>query len=243
MPVVNNFMGRVFLVPQNETPQGKTVLYMNFGFNSVGNQLFPLYQDKLLGQYFSEAQYNRVSSRITEYLSQNGTSASCGMAAIFVAAMTMGIVSCPLCYVYCKVKEIDNQLQKTIQEECAQWKCDVKLVWEDICQPVANCAATISYDETGRVLESEFPAGDVGYYTAPAWPPLGYSIILTIQGTELRTRWQRAKSSPPIHAIAAEKLPGQQAMAVDQPSLVSQLEQLADLLEVEVVSGKGRPLG
>ncbi len=131
-------LGRVFLAPQNETPQGQTVVYVNFGDNSVGEQSFPIYRDAIFGQYFSEAQYNRVASRIKEYLDRNGINECRHCAFMLMAVMTLGICSCPFCYVYYRMQEIDNQLQEIIQEECSQWECDVKLVWRTECNRVAS---------------------------------------------------------------------------------------------------------
>ncbi len=260
MAVVKDFMGRVFLVPEDKAPQGETVVYMNFGFNSIGNQVLPMYRDHMFGQYFSEAQYNRVSTRIQQYLDQNGTNACCATVATKLAMSTLCLVSCPMCYIYYKVKAIDSQLQKIIQEECSQWKCDVKLMRNDQCFEVASSSMTMSFDETGRALEHQFSRkanqiskGKEGHqyatYTSPAWPPLGYNIIVTIQGTELRTRWPKSTSAPAIQAAVAAMPPSQITMPVEQPSLASQLSQLADLKakgslsEEEYVAAKGKLLG
>jgi hypothetical protein len=111
---------------------------VNFGYTSVGEQSFPIYRDAIFGQYFSEAQYNRLASRIKEYLDRNGINGCRACASVLMAVMTFGICSCPLCHVCYRMKEIDNQLQEIIQEECSQWKCDVKLVWRTECHPVAS---------------------------------------------------------------------------------------------------------
>jgi hypothetical protein len=246
---MQGFMGRAFLIPQDKAPQGQTVLYLNFGFNSVGNQVFPTYRDAIYGQYFSAEQYSRVTSRIKEYIDQHGTNVCCGKLAIMLASMSVCVLSCPMCYLHYKVGEIDNQLQKIIQEESSDWKCDARLVRHDACHPVARSPVTMGYDETGTALEYQSPQGNANQ--SPVWPPLGYNIILTIQGTTLRTRWSQLSIDPAIKAaVAAAIAPAQLVMpGVEKPSLATQLSQLADLKakgalsEEEYVAAKGKLLG
>ena len=107
---------------------------------------------------------------------------------------------------------------------------------------------TTGYDETGTALEYQSPQGNANQ--SPVWPPLGYNIILTIQGTTLRTRWSQLSIDPAIKAAVAAIAPAQLVMpGVEKPSLATQLSQLADLKtkgalsEEEYVAAKGKLLG
>mgnify|MGYP004206264627 CR=1 FL=1 len=67
---ISTFWGRAIIGPEGTDASGE--LWINFGWNTKGNQLFPAFPDELTGHAVSEAQYERLQSQIKQLMDEKG---------------------------------------------------------------------------------------------------------------------------------------------------------------------------
>ena len=166
-------MGRVFLPP---APSAE--LHVNIGWNTAGNQEYPEWMP-LFGEAISKANYDRLIAKIKAHLEAN---------AIPMWLVCCGCGVCPvpgLCCLYMKASSITKELQK-ISDEFDGARVELF--------QATSPSGLQAYDQYGQPPMKMFGGNKHHAGTMkPAWPPLGYNIILKApKSFDLRSVWPGA---------------------------------------------------
>ena len=69
--VVTSYMSRIYLAPRSVHPADGTELWINFGWNTKGNVMFPEWIPAL-NSVCSKDEYDRLAMRVRDYVNKNG---------------------------------------------------------------------------------------------------------------------------------------------------------------------------
>jgi len=207
MRAVNKeFYGKIFLAPPTgNVPVQHTELWINFGWNTKGNQLFPEYQ-LFLAPVCSNERYDALMREIKAYLDANGIDLCCVNCTVACC-----MAGCP-CIVWpcfwalkCQADKITAKLSELVDDAKIGGPVPPRLQLVQATSPGADVPSHKAYDHFGQPCMGRFETSgkQVSTYSAPTWPPRGYSIIVTVPGTELRAAWPRADVIPVAAAAPA----------------------------------------
>ena len=196
MSIMTEFLGKFYLVPETEENKDKsiTTVYLNFGWNNIGNQSFPLYSKMILENVCTELQYKKLCDDITTYLNSHGISYYFGIIAVGLICFIV-----PLCILYCQMEAINRDLRNIINKHAKEWtNCTLSMeLIEAGNYKVTNLQDGVGYLEDGTVMTRLEMTG-TGSHKVPtggreaSWPPLGYNIIIKINdGSALRQKWPK----------------------------------------------------
>lgn len=193
----NTYMGRVFLAPKYYTKvPDQCELWVNFGWNSKRNQMFPDYYPAFAPACTAE-QYSALAKEIKTYLDQNGSDlqyASCMMC----LCMTCPCIFWPCCCAMSmQANAITKEVRTIIETMSKGWTLPARLEFCQFSQRV--CGEEVAKDHLGRDLETTI-GSDAG--VTPVWPPLGYNLVITVGGgDEFRRGWGAAGAVPLVEGM------------------------------------------
>lgn len=222
MTLITEYFGKFYLVPESKWKRDTSTVFLNFGWNSVGNQSFPVYSETILADVCTEIQYKNMIDEIKKYLDDNGMDYCCAS-----TLCIFGWCLCiPLCYLMCRVNQINRDLREIIEKNSKKWSnCSVVMEMTQSSGVVNNLSTGVGYLEDGTVLtrpEMVSRGSDMvpsGRQEA-IWPPLGYNIIINIKGTEIRTNWPKLRIG---------QIPVKSPVIDREISLSEELQKLMDL--------------
>ena len=215
------FMGKFYLIPENEQTSGESTIYLNFGWNTKGNQSFPPYSKTILDNVCSETQYKKLCDDVTNYLDENGLDLCCAQVACAFSCLIL-----PLCYLCIYVNKINNDIKQIISNNTKDWmSCTASMELMQASGRVTNVRDGVGYREDGTVMtRPEMTSrGSHSYPTGrqeAAWPPLGYNIVLKIKGMSIRQRWPM---------LAVGEVPTKSAVMDREINIADELEKLVKL--------------
>lgn len=182
--VDKSFMGRIFLSPEMEDGAGHSV-YINFGWNTKGNQKFPAYDERIFGDAIDEAEYNQMVTELKAYLDESGINegiARCTLLSCILPPLAL----IPCVWLSYSSFALSRNIEKMVQAK--NWKVPV---YVELGTPVE---APEDYgrplDQTGRPL--------VDAERKPVWPPGGYNIVVrfTDGSNRLQNEWPQENDTP-----------------------------------------------
>lgn len=203
MNVEKTYMGRIIYAPQHDAP-GE--LWLNIGWNSKDNQMWPTYPPHLQG-HVSQADYDALKREFDTVIQEADIDPSKTRLMCFGAMVCCQCCCCPcpLCALYYHMKsktdKCDGKLQQIVAQHNGNWGGGLSMRRCDDTRPTARAPEAMATDSAGRPLETYFRQGKHGGYTAPSWPPLGYNIIVAAG------KWSMPEVAAPTQA------PGQVVMA------------------------------
>ena len=169
-------MGSAGRVYQN--PSHCAELWINFGWNTPGSQLWMPYQS-WFSPYISKQHYDGVIARLQqEFANPPVKSAALGCVATTLCACTCGVCSCPLCYIKKQVTDFNSKLDAAVDDVVQRLginTCDLKIKMSQV-----ETQSQGWLDSRGQQLMGSFSTGGEHSHTyqAPAGPPMGYNLVL-----------------------------------------------------------------
>jgi len=185
------YVGRIY-----QNPMNLKEIWANIGgSNARGkNHQFPPWAPAL-GADVPEGDYNKIMDALRSEFA-NSPTGNCALAlcAMMLCQLTMGILSCPLCYLKMKVNEFNAKLKEL---PGSLGLTGVRIEMTELAGPFKGNWV----DSKGQPLM--IPRGKHG--SQPGGPPLGYNVIFTLPAS---------LSWPPNGA------PGQHMMATPATAVV-----------------------
>ena len=188
MQVDKKFMGRIMLAPNKVQPADGTLLYINFGWNTEGNQSYPEYLPAL-APTVSKEDYNALMTQIKEYLDANGISMCLVTTGMVLAPCVIGCFFCGMAAM--KANQITADLKAKVAA-APGWSPVARLELSQVSTPQGNTPEFMAFDQYGSPVMGNFGGGkNRSSYPAPAWPPLGYNIVVTVPDPNLNSSWPK----------------------------------------------------
>ena len=185
------YFGKFYLAPKNKQIEGKSLVYLNFGYSTQYNQSFPSYSKLVLEHICTETQYSALKDEILAYLSRNGLS-SCVAQTLFETFFLI----LPTCFLAAYNYHLQIDLKRILIKHTKNWtNCTVSIENIQLNLEVKH-TNNMGYQEDGQVLMQPemvergsdlIPSG----HRVAAWPPLGYNIILTINNENIHRNWPK----------------------------------------------------
>ena len=181
------------------TPEQGPQFFINFGFNTQGNQKFPEWVVALEGTA-SKADFDSLMKDLMEYCDSHAPSMG-----------TVQLSSMLCCSCFYLVAKFDSGLNKVLERHShltgiAIERIDSPLIVGDIPHEQA-----VDQYGNGRTTSSAYRGR-----ARPVWPPLGYNVILQVpraRSDEVRAAWgagaapDRNPPPPMCHAMSDTQFP------------------------------------
>lgn len=180
MSVISYIMGRTFMAPRSKTNGPGCELWINFGWNTQGNQRFPDYVAEL-APVIDATTYQQMCKELQEMFNKESYPFE-------LMCMCMLCAPCTLCLSCCAAKMYANKLTEKARE---------------IVERHSRHGKGITRMRL-ELIEMAVPTGDMGVdqYGQPLqqprdhkliWPPLGYNIIVSLPE---RVAWPPTPGAP-----------------------------------------------
>lgn len=217
MSVQKTYMGRIFMKPLAKSRGQNAELYINIGWNTSGNQLFPPY-DARLGMVCSEEQYNDLMNALREYMAENSFNMCCCVCAMIMAPYTL-CISC--CIAHACTSKYTEKLVQITQEKTKGFSYPWRLELMQAGGHQAMVPDQMAYDQHGQPLIVSNKHG-----TFAQWPPLGYNVIviLPMKAEEFAPQWIPAtQPMQPMmmgmpQQVQPQSIPVAEAVVVQSPT-------------------------
>ncbi|KAJ1478948.1 hypothetical protein T484DRAFT_1903731 [Baffinella frigidus] len=157
-----SYMGRIFLTPVKFSPEQGPQFWVNIGFNTAGNQIFPEWCVQMEGAV-SKPDYDALMKDLKEYFdAEAGSPAS-------VIAQNFGL-NCG-----CLFAHFESGMNAVLARHAPRFPGGIIIERKDeeMSKPVANVPQEQSVDQYGNGLFAT-----VG--KSRRWPPVGYNLILQV---------------------------------------------------------------
>ena len=206
-------MGRIYMKPLGQSRGQNAELYVNIGWNTSGNQIYPPY-DPRLAAACTEAQYNDLINACKEYMDSNTVPFPAMMCCMICGIYCLCI---PCCCIYAWAKGFTKGLKDIIDKKTDEWSYPVRLALMEVGGHVAQLPDQMAYDQYGQPL---FVTGKHGMHAA--WPPLGYNliIVLPMKAEEFAPQWVPAAIAAPTQIGMPQSAQMQQPLPVVQAQVV-----------------------
>lgn len=218
MSVQKTYMGRIFMKPLVQSRGQNAELYINIGWNTSGNQLFPAY-DARLALACSEEQYNDLMNALREYMAENSFNLCCCLCAMIMAPYTL-CISC--CIAHACTSNYTNNLAQIAKDKTKGFSYPARVELMQVGGRAAMVPDQMAYDQYGQPL---IVTGKHGSH--PQWPPLGYNVILILpmKAEEFAQQW--IPSTQPMmigmpQVMQPQSIPVAQAVVVQSPQTPQQ---------------------
>jgi hypothetical protein len=185
--VDKDYVGRIFIAPENEDPNN-SIVYVNLGTTLTGGQMIPKY-NQLLSSICSQAEYDKAMSDIVNVMAAHSHTFCCVFCSMLICMQTMGVLSCGLCYLASEMRATLAQGKEALSKH--SFRCEsAELKCIQSAKQTPLTLETQSWDSNGVLCQATFGAKH-NRRTRPSWPPLGYNVVFTVKGPELRNSWPR----------------------------------------------------
>ena len=205
------YMGRIFLSPVNVSPEQGPQFWVNIGFNTAGNQIFPEWVEQMEGAQVSKDDYDAMMKDLKEYFDNGAPPMACMLSSMLVCACV------------CVVAHFESGMNAVLAQHTHRFSGGVVIERKDMSKPVANVPQEQAIDQYGKGLTS------TGRGRSHMWPPLGYNLILQVpreMGAEVRGGWPPGAAPARNRQRAAAAVPAQLSIPVQReltiPSAVVQ---------------------
>ena len=150
MSINRRYMGKIFLAPMSQQPKSDgTTLYINIGFNSQGNQVFPAWIPALEPAVGKEA-YDALMAKLKSYLDANGVDNCLMYTSCILAPLCIGLICCGI--MAAQGSKITGDLKEMAEKE--SWVSS--LILTQMASPQAQTPDFTAYDQYGAPLKALF---------------------------------------------------------------------------------------
>jgi hypothetical protein len=182
--ISREYMGRMFMLPPEHEKDGQE-LWINFGWNTADNRLFPSYHD-VLAPICSQQQFDDLMRSVKDYAAEHSLNQCMAQSSLIMCMACC--LPVPLVCVYWQVRQFNSGLEELLN--AASQKTFPVRVRYKLTQAIKPAtAAPPPCDQFGRALQ--FTVSDeYSSTTQVGWPPLGYNIIIDVpKDFNLRAHW------------------------------------------------------
>ncbi|CAK0880607.1 unnamed protein product [Prorocentrum cordatum] len=200
------YAGRIY-----QNPMKPKEIWANIGWNTQGNQLFPPWEPALRA-HVAEGDYNKIMDALrSEFANSPTGNFALSFCAMMLCQLTLGILSCPLCYLKLKINEFNAKL-KELPGSLGLTGVRIEMT------EMAGAFGGNWVDSKGQPLMMQGQRGSI-----PGGPPLGYNVIFTLPAS---LSWP-PNGAPGQHMMAAPAT----AVVIGAQDVAQKITSLKQLLD------------
>jgi hypothetical protein len=193
-------MGRIFMSPVKFSPEQGPQFWVNIGWNTAGNQIFPEWVEQMEGAQVSKDDYDAMMKGLKEYFDSEAP----GTAYMQISEL--------VCAGACVFAKFESGMHAVLARHTHRFSGGIVVSRNDQSRRVPNVPQEQSIDQYGNGLSGTTGDENGCFQTSPVWPPVGYNIILHVpreMGAEVRGGWPPGAAPARNRQRAAAAVPAQ----------------------------------